>query len=174
MVSVYPPSSLQLQSDLRRHPRVVQGAVVPPVEASLGEEVQVDRFQGAVDQAREVETARLRRADVAIGETQFAPGELVAEEVDVEGRVVGDQDALRDSGAAFRGSSNDLDDAVDLARRQCGGFEIQDYMVLIEARGCSPHIGWKRGVFESAGLQESLLKLDWKSERHLSSIFDTR
>ena len=54
-----PSSSLrQLQPDPCRHPGVVEGAVVLPVEAHVGEEVEVDGFQGVVRKAGEKAPAK--------------------------------------------------------------------------------------------------------------------
>jgi hypothetical protein len=93
---------LHLEPDPGRHPGVVQGAVVLPVEAGLRKEVQVDRFQRAVDQAGEAEAAHLQRTDVPVGKAHFQPGELVAEKADVEGGVVCHQDAVGNEGAEAR------------------------------------------------------------------------
>jgi len=45
--------SRQLQPDLRRHAGVVEGAVILPVKAGVGEEVEVNGLQGVVRKAGE-------------------------------------------------------------------------------------------------------------------------
>ena len=73
--------------------------MVLPMESGLGEEVQVDRLQGTIDQAGEAEAAYLQRADVPVGKAHLQPGELVAEKANVEGGVVGHQNTVRNEGA---------------------------------------------------------------------------
>lgn len=87
---------LHRQPDSGRHAGVVEGAVILPVEAGVGEEVEVDGFQGVVRKAGETAPAELQRTEVRVGEAHPQPGEFVAEEADVEGGVVGDQNALPD------------------------------------------------------------------------------
>jgi hypothetical protein len=91
---ILPPC--QLEPDLRRHPRIVQGAVVLPEEGRIREQVQIDRLQCVVGQAWEAQVAHLQCADVAMGKAHFQPGELIAQEGDLEGGVMGDEDAAGD------------------------------------------------------------------------------
>ena len=76
--------------------------MVLPEEGRVGKEVQINRLQGAVRQAGEAEAAHLQRADVPVREAHLQPGELVAEKADVEGGVVGHQDAVCNEGAEER------------------------------------------------------------------------
>jgi hypothetical protein len=93
---------LHSQPDPRRHPGVVEGAVVLPNEVSVREQVQVDCFQCVVGQAGEAEAAHPQRTEVAMREVHLQSRELVAEETDVECGVVGDEGAVRDEGVKAR------------------------------------------------------------------------
>ena len=69
-----------------------------PEEIRVREKVQVDRLQGVVRKAGKKATAHLQRADMPVGEAQLQPGELVAQEGDLEGGVVGDEGAVGHEG----------------------------------------------------------------------------
>ena len=76
--------------------------MVLPDEGGILEQVQINRLQRAIRQAGEAEAAHLQRADVPVGEAHLQPGELVAEEADVEGGVVGHQDTVRNESTEER------------------------------------------------------------------------
>lgn len=80
----------------RRHPCIVEGAVVLPEEGGIGAEVQIDCLQGVVHEAREVAPAHLQCAEMSVGKGHLQPRELVAEEADIEGGVMRDKDAAGD------------------------------------------------------------------------------